>query len=176
MTGPSAIFNDPISNASCGTVVEHDGTRSLQFIRMLPASIEDVWSAITDHDRMGRWAFAGHLEPRVGGAVRFAAEPGDPAEGQVLTWEEPHVLEYEWGAGEDSWRVRFTLTPQDGETRLHFQHLHPDPSNPEFAAGWHWHLDRLQQYLNGSEPADVNEGRHFHDLLRDYARSPSEKI
>lgn len=155
--------------ASPGAVVERDGHPSLRFARMCQATPSTVWSAITEHDRMGKWAFAGHLEPRVGGSVDFPSGDAESSKGTILTWEEPRVLEYQWGEGEDLWHVRFELRQaSDAGTTLVFEHLLPDPNNPEFAAGWHWHLDRLDQLLRGAEPADVEEDSHFHDLLEFY--------
>lgn len=168
MTDPSTAATPHTDAASRGRLVEGDADPALLFDRMLPASITDVWSAITEHDSMGRWAFTGHIEPRTGGSVRFTATPDEPAEGEVLVWDQPHVLEYEWGEGEESWRVRFDLTERGERTSLQFRHLHPDPANPEFAAGWHWHLDRLHQLLEGAKPDDVDEDKHFQDLMEQY--------
>lgn len=67
------------------------------------------------------------------------------------------------------WHVRFELRQaSDAGTTLVFEHLLPDPGNPEFAAGWHWHLDRLRQLFGGIAPAVVEEDQHFRDLLQYY--------
>ncbi len=169
MTDHSEKQNDIPGGAPSGSVHDGDDPRFLRFVRTYPTSIDDVWSAITVHDRMGRWAFAGHLEPRVGGRVRFDSDDKDTALGRVLAWAEPHILEYRWGTGNDAWHVRFALaTNDDGQTTLTFDHLLHEPTNPEFAAGWHWHLDRLGQLLDGDEPDDVDEDQHFHDLMEYY--------
>ncbi len=166
---PAEQYESP-GEAVSGSVHEGDGLRFLRFSRNYTTTIDDVWSAITVHDRMGHWAFPGHLEPRVGGRVRFDSDDADTPLGRILEWDEPHLLEYRWGAGDDSWHVRFALeTNVDGGTTLTFDHLLPEPTNPEFAAGWHWHLDRLGQLLDGVEPDDVDEDQHFHDLMEHYA-------
>ena len=156
---------------SPGAVVEKDGHRSLRFARIYPAMPSDVWSAITETDLMGQWAFAGHLEPRAGGAVHFTAGVMESPEGSVLVWEEPRALEYRWGMAGDEWHVRYELRQASDEgTTLVFEHLLPDPTRPEFAAGWHWHLDRLGELLRGHKPAAVDEDQHFRDLLEYYGR------
>lgn len=88
-------------------------------------------------------------------------------DGTILEWYEPSVLEYEWATDtEMPWRVRFELTAAgDNATLLTFDHLSPDASQPEFAAGWHWHFDRLATHPAGGEPADVQSDRHFDRLL-----------
>jgi uncharacterized protein YndB with AHSA1/START domain len=156
-----------------GRVVVSDGRTILRFVRRFPTSREDVWSAITDADRTARWSFRAEMEPRAGGALRF--DLGDHGEGvgTVLEWDEPSVLEYEWGEPGSEWRVRFELTDDgEGGTVLTFNHLLPDPSDPSFAAGWHWHLDRLSLHLAGGVPADVVSDEHFDDLLADYQATP----
>ncbi|RMB59965.1 SRPBCC family protein [Tessaracoccus antarcticus] len=157
--------------ASPGAVVENDGHRSLRFARILPSMPDTVWAAITERDLMGQWAFAGNLEPRVGGSVHFGSGETESSEGRVIAWEEPRILEYRWGQGVDVWRVRFELRQaSDAGTTLVFEHLSPDPANPEFAAGWHWHLDRLGELLRGDVPSQVDEDQHFRDLLEYYGR------
>lgn len=152
-----------------GTVVDLDGRRSLRFVRRFATDRADVWSAITDTERTGRWAFATTFEPRVGGAVRFDFAEAGPAFGTVLVWDEPTVLEYEWAEGDSTWRIRFELSDDgDGRTTLTFDHFLPDPTRGEYAAGWHWHLDRLVQHLAGDDTADVEEDEHFHRLMEEY--------
>ncbi|MGO1384122.1 MAG: SRPBCC family protein [Arachnia sp.] len=170
MTDQSETRYDSPGGAPAGSVHEGDGCTFLRFVRHYRTAIDDVWSALTVHDRMGRWAFPGHLEPRVGGRVRFDTDTADTPLGRILQWDAPRLLEYHWGSGEDAWHVRFELaTTGDAGTTLTFDHLLPEPTNPEFAAGWHWHLDRLQQLLAGDEPDDVDEDQHFHDLMEHYA-------
>lgn len=169
MTDHHEIQYDSPGGAASGSVREENGG-FIRFVRSYPTTIHDVWSAITLHDHMGRWAFPGHLEPRVGGRVRFDTDDRTTPLGRILEWDEPHLLEYRWGAGSDVWHIRFALVQNgDAGTTLTFDHLLPEPTNPEFAAGWHWHLDRLGQLLEGVEPDDVDEDQHFHDLMEYYA-------
>ena len=85
---------------SCGVIVDDDGRPVLRFIRELSSEADDVWAAISQADQMGRWAFAGDIEPRTGGSVRFGSG-ADAEEGDVLAWDEPRLLEYQWGEGEE---------------------------------------------------------------------------
>ncbi len=155
--------------ASPAAVLEREGHPALRLARIYQATPDDVWSHITDDELMGKWAFAGHLEPRVGGSVVFGQGDAESSKGVILAWDEPRVLEYRWGQSGDVWHIRFELRQaSDAATTLVFLHLLPDPHNPEFAAGWHWHLDRLGELLGGKPPADVDEDQHFRDLLEYY--------
>lgn len=162
--------HDTSDEASYGYLHEAAGEYSVRFDRTYPATVAETWRAITQHDQMAQWAFGGHIEGRVDGRVRFDTDRPDTPLGRVLAWEEPSLLGYQWGTGEDMWRIRFTLSDTgDGGTSMTFDHFAPEPTNAEFAAGWHWHLDRLAELLAGVEPADVSEDQHFHDLMEHYA-------
>ncbi|MEA2001624.1 MAG: SRPBCC family protein [Actinomycetota bacterium] len=160
----------PDDNTDYGQLIDVGGRRVVRFVRRYPVSPTEVWAAITEPDRMARWAFRAEMEPRSGGMLRFDfGEPGVSA-GTILEWDKPSVLEYEWATDtETPWRIRFELTSDgDNGTLLTFDHLLPDASNPGFAAGWHWHLDRLAIHLAGSVPADVETDEHFDRLLKRY--------
>ena len=123
-----------------GQLIDLEGRRAVRFTRRYPVSRAELWSAITDPDRTARWAFRTELEPRSGGALRFDYGEAGSAEGTVLEWDEPSVLEYEWGTDTDMpWRVRFELTSDGDEaTLLTFDHLLPDASDPDSIAEPSW--------------------------------------
>lgn len=160
----------PDDDTEHGRLVDLDGRQAIRFTRSYPVSPSELWSAITEPDRLARWAFRGDFEPRRGGALRFDYGDAGVSEGTILEWDEPSVLEYEWATDTDMpWHVRFELSSDgDGGTLLTFHHLLPDASIPEFAAGWHWHLDRLALHLAGNEPPDVASDAHFDELLENY--------
>lgn len=152
--------------------VELDGTTPvLRFERLLAASPAAVWRALTSPDLTAAWSFAVDFEPRAGGTVRFDAGPMGVVTGDVLAWEEERLLEYAWGGPEGAWHVRCVIE-EAGDSEgaiLTFEHLSPDPHHPDFAAGWHWHLDRLEQVLAGVTPAQVPQDAHFEELQRLYS-------
>lgn len=160
----------PDKTTDDGHLIDLDGRRAVRFTRRYPAPRTEVWAAITEPDRMARWAFRGDLEPRSGGTVTFDFGEAGSMAGTVLEWDEPSVLEYEWATDtEMPWRIRFELTSDgDAGTVLTFDHMLPDATKPEFAAGWHWHLDRLALHLAGSVPPEVDSDEHFDALLAQY--------
>lgn len=162
-----------------GVVTDGDDGPILRFERRYDADPADVWSALTDPDRLARWLFPATLEGRPGGSLTFhLGEYGDGT-GTVVAWDEPHLLEYRWvetpataadhGGDPETWWIRFRLHGDGDGTRLTLEHLAPDPRGPQFAAGWHWYLDRMGRVLAGDPPADVVTDDEFDRLLAHYS-------
>ena len=157
--------DSPIDPAHLGRVLRPAGADVLRFERSYPAPAVDVWDAIIASERNGAWGFATDYEPRVGGTVSSAGTPV----GEVLAWDPPRTLEYAFEGPGGRWHLRLALGAVEGGTLLTFDHLAPDPHDPDFAAGWHWHLDRLAEHLVGEDPAPVDSDAHFEELQRLYA-------
>ncbi len=163
-----------MSDNERGQVLQVNERPVLRFVRTYPVSREEVWSAITAADRTARWSFRAEMEPRTGGALRFDLGEYGTADGTILEWAEPSVLEYEWGEPDSEWRIRFELADDgEGGTVLTFDHFLPDPTDASFAAGWHWHLDRLAVHLAGDVPAEVASDAHFDELMASYKSKPA---
>ncbi len=133
----------------------------LFYQRHLPHSPEKIWAALTDPDQLKQWFMATgvKLDGRTGGSVEMSAGPGQiHSQGRILTWDPPHVYEYEWiaeprpelPAGENS-VVRWELKTVPGGTLLTLVHRHlTRPTATGFGPGWHAFLDRLAAQLAGS--------------------------
>jgi uncharacterized protein YndB with AHSA1/START domain len=158
-----------------GFIDRSTGSIRLRFERRLSRLPEVVWQALTDGELLARWMFRAHFDPRAGGAMAFDYGENGRSEGTVLAWDEATLLDYQWGETPEQpiWRIRFLLSPSDIGTLLVFEHLGPDPEDPKYGAGWHWHLDRLDTLVNGGTPAVVASDEHFDDLLRHYRGAPS---
>ncbi len=140
---------------------EDDGRQRLEFRRSWPDPIEDVWSALTEPDRLARWIGRYDGERRVGGTGTFAMthEGGEPA-GEPTTIVEcdpPRRLVIEWVQQEtDAWRIDLDLSVEGGRTVLRFVQFFPAGADvADFAGGWHWYLDKLDAELSGRpQPTD----------------------
>lgn len=166
--GTLGFMDDAVLDpAHLGRVIHAEGTDVLRFERTFAAPVVDVWDAITVAERNGTWGFATTYEPRVGGAVAA----GGAAVGEVLAWEPTRVLEYSFAGPGGRWHLALMLDAVDGGTLLTFDHLSPDPHDPDFAAGWHWHLDRLALHLVGEDPPAVDSDAHFEELQRLYSQA-----
>ena len=155
-----------------------DGERcAVGFRRLYDFTAEELWAALTDPERLGRWlAQAPRFDREAGGYVElvFGAGSGDQrASGRILTWDEPHVLEYEWRfPGEDDSIVRFELQPQEFGTLLVLDHRQLGrAAGAGYGAGWHAHLDALGRLYEFSDAAWT---RRFEELLPDYRAQADE--
>lgn len=94
-------------------VATGDG-RSVLLRRVYDAPVEDVWSACTDPERLGRWLGPVEGDLRVGGTFQLK----DNAGGEILRCEEPRLIKVTWVFGEGMpTEVEVRLAPgDDGRT------------------------------------------------------------
>jgi uncharacterized protein YndB with AHSA1/START domain len=127
----------------------------LEFRRSWPDSVQAVWSALTEPERMARWLGTYEGERRAGAAGTFTmtqeAELADEPI-RIVECEAPHRLLVEW-SGEQRWRVQLELAAEDGRTVLFFTQVFPPGTDVrEVAAGWRWYLDKLDAEVTGAPP------------------------
>jgi uncharacterized protein YndB with AHSA1/START domain len=151
-----------------GAVLGIGNATVLRFVRSFPASAEHVWDALTDTDRTAAWSFPATFEGGTGGTVTFTFGEGGVSSGTIGAWDPPRLLEYSYGESGQEWHLRMELHEYGAVTDLIFDHLAPSPESADFAAGWHWHLDRLAQHLAGQTPAQVFSDEAFDALLEYY--------
>jgi uncharacterized protein YndB with AHSA1/START domain len=159
--------------AALGEVRDASGGKVIHFERLYPVGPETVWAALTEPHKLRRWlADAVKFGDGVGDVVdlRFGDAPDQVAQGSILTYDPPRVLEYEWHwPGQTSSSVRFELRVHPGGTLLVVDHHGlPDGSTTAYAAGWHAYLDRLEAQFDGDVP-DWQE--RFLELLPRYRDS-----
>ncbi|MEV8503211.1 SRPBCC family protein [Actinoplanes sp. NPDC051475] len=140
-------------------VVPDDGRWALVFVRDLRHPPEQVWAALTDPERLDRWApfAAAHDLSRPGDVTLTMVDGPNRTESPatVLRAEAPVLLEYTWGEDLLRWELERTA---DG-TRLTLRHLFADRDGaPMFAAGWHLCAAVLARLLDG-DPVGVIRGR-----------------
>ncbi len=137
---------------------EDDGRLRLEFTRSWPDPIEDVWSALTEPDRLARWIgrYDGARGPGGTGTFVMTHEEGEQT-GEPMTIVEcdpPRRLVVEWTQQDtEAWRVDLDLTTEGDRTVLRFVQVFPaDADVADFAMGWHWYLDRFGAELGGPSP------------------------
>lgn len=126
--------------------------------RVYSAPIDEVWSAITDPERINRFFLPVSGDLREGG--RFSIEMN--ADGEILKCDPPHLLRLSWssqGAVPDEVEIR--LKKVKGGTQLELEHasvrdvfVSSDPKTGEWGigAGWELPLKYLDKYLAGELP------------------------
>lgn len=93
---------------------------SILIRRSYPATIEDVWDAVTDPDRLRRWFLPVTGDLHVGG--KFQAEGN--AGGEILRCESPRLLRVTWGGPTSLVELRLAAAEND-ETALQLEHTVP---------------------------------------------------
>ena len=133
-------------------------TWRLTFERTLRHPIEVVWSAITDAERVRRWApFVPSRNLDSVGDVALTMLDGpheseSVVDGKVTTCTAPHLLVLLWGHDE----LRFLLEPSADDTRLIFTHTFAAREEAaSYAAGWHLCLAALMGIVQGRDVPPV---------------------
>jgi uncharacterized protein YndB with AHSA1/START domain len=150
--------------------------RTVRLQRDYDAPIEDVWDALTNPERIGRWFLPISGDYRLGGRYQFEGNAG----GEILECERPHRLKVSWVYGEpaseaDVSEVDLRLSTVDGGmTRFELEHaaVVPEDRWAEFGpgavgVGWDGGLLGLSLHLRGGSIDDPiawqlsDEGRAF---------------
>lgn len=152
-----------------------DGQEHLVLTRTFTAPVEDVWAAVTESERLGRW---------------FGTWSGDPSTGQVrLRWdfendigdeiyvidacEAPHHLRVH-NLNDDPaqvWTIDMRLRQEEGVAVLDFaQVLNQDLPVTDVGPGWEYYLDRLDDSVRTGEVSTVGWDGYM-EMAPEYAEA-----
>jgi uncharacterized protein YndB with AHSA1/START domain len=141
---------------------------TLRIQRVLPGTVERVWSYLTDGDLRRKWLAAGDMVLRPGAAFELvwrndalSAKPGQRPAGfseehrmhsRIVAVDPPRRLVFTWGE-HGTGEVEFRLEQQGDRVLLTVVHRRvPDrDALLKVSAGWHAHLDTLLAVLSGSQ-------------------------
>ncbi|MGC1208974.1 MAG: SRPBCC family protein [Ornithinimicrobium sp.] len=141
-----------------GQVLRDDDGMRLEFIRTYDAPIEDVWSAMTEPERIARWIGEVTGDPTTGIVQFLMSEDvdGDPSEVTIVACEPPHLLDIDIPTPDGSWPLSIRLAPHESGTTLIFTHRLAEPFDAtSIGPGWHFYLDRLGSTIAGDSPDQV---------------------
>ncbi|WP_243711518.1 SgcJ/EcaC family oxidoreductase [Actinomadura sp. KC216] len=138
-----------------GTATHRGGRTLLRFERRLRHPPERVWRALTDPAELSAWLADADLEPAAGGTFELrwlnAADPAEQAvaRGTVTAFDPPRLLELD---SDLHGRLRWELSPAPEGTHLVFTSdvVLPGEYLVQTMAGWHVHLDYLDESLDGA--------------------------
>lgn len=132
---------------------------AVRVVRQVEHPIDEVWTAITNEDRLRTWFPGGAaIEQRVGGEVRF----GEGGTGSVLECDPPRRLVFTWADD----RLGFELEPDAGGTLLTLTHDFDDrAAAASYATGWERCLDGLVRALDGQPAPSTDRGVARHEQL-----------
>ncbi|TDF88905.1 SRPBCC family protein [Paenibacillus piri] len=126
--------------------VDHGYTA--RYERRLNASVDQVWSMLTDNDQLAKWFAELRVgELRDGGFMKFDMQNGTFEKLDITELRLQSVLEYTWG--EDL--VRFELYPETAGSRLVLVETINKMTDhtPKDLAGWDVCLDVVEALLSG---------------------------
>lgn len=168
-----------------GSLSASDGKGVVRIEKRYDTTIDDLWSAVVDPDRLARWygRVEGDLQP--GGIFRTRLDPADiDGTGRVEACEPPHRLLVTTRETDESWQrgkgpapfdetVEATLTTEGTRTRLVIEIRGlPLDRVASYGAGWQIHAENLAAHLSGGEPIDV--GARWQALLAGYRQLAAE--
>ncbi len=150
-------------DARLGTLRREGDRRGVRYERVVAASPEEVWQALTEPARLRVWMDAeAVVEPRLGGRFALRWSEDESMEGVIRSWEPRHVLAFTWRHGRDESVVRFELAAVAEGTRLVLDHSAlSEKEVVSVGAGWHSHLDWLDVVVQGG---DFDFGSRYREL------------
>jgi uncharacterized protein YndB with AHSA1/START domain len=147
--------------------------------RSFDTTIDDVWDAITNAERLPRWFSPVSGDLKLGGRYQIEGNAG----GTITRCEPPRELALTWEFGGDTSWVNVSLRDEGATTRLELQHIaHPGPHWDQFGpgavgVGWELGLMGLQRHIENpkaekppeSDPAWMasDEAKQFMKLSSD---------
>ncbi len=150
-----------------------EGTDYVVLTRTFRASIEDVWSAVTEPQRLERWIGTWTGDPESGEVTfRMTAEGEDvePETYRIEVCDPPRRLRTNsWTQGQE-WLLDLQLSQDGGTTTLTFAQAVTDPAIvAEVGPGWEYYLDRLVAAQAGDEVGAIDfEADYFPAMAEHY--------
>jgi uncharacterized protein YndB with AHSA1/START domain len=158
----------------------------LNVTRHYDATADEVWSALTEPDRLRRWLGEVSGDPAGGFEITFADAPDSPARADVDECAPPRSLVVRWSWGrERASRVSVALQPQDDGTLLTLEHRLGEPDHvADYGGGWEQSFATLARKLGAPASGAVDESavvarwdamrRRAVELTVDLAAAPAE--
>ncbi len=149
-------MTDPFLRALTG----HPGRRTVSLQRDYRCEPADLWSALTEPERLARWF--GRLTEVPGGVgdsftAELSDEPGDVGRGLIRVCDGRSRLAYSWQWGDEpAGLVDVTLVPVPEGTRLFLTHaLLGDRGMAGYGGGWEQILGELARAFDPATTAVV---------------------
>jgi uncharacterized protein YndB with AHSA1/START domain len=142
-------------------VLEAGEARTVAISRAYDASVEDVWDAVTNPERIPRWFLPVSGELRVGGRYQLEGNAG----GTIERCDPPHSFSATWEYGEEVSWIELRLTAEhENRTRFVLEHIaHVDDERwAQFGpgavgVGWDLALRGLALHLESGNRVDPDE-------------------
>jgi uncharacterized protein YndB with AHSA1/START domain len=139
-----------------GTLRSVDGTGVVRMEDRYHTGIDDLWSALTEPQRLARWIADVEGDLRVGGEFHASFTSGWQGPGRVDVCEPPRRLRLTMSPGQqDQTVIEAELVAEGDHTSLAVEERGlPLTELAAHGAGWQAHLEDLAAHLAGQERAD----------------------
>jgi len=153
--------------------------RAVVATRVYDTTVDDLWDALTNADRIPRWFLPISGELRLGGRYQLQGNAG----GTITRCEPPRALALTWEFGGDTSWVDVTLEPTaDGRAHLRLEHVAhvPEPLWDQYGpgavgVGWDSGLLGLANYVtSGANRPDDPIAWLMSDEGKDFVRRSSD--
>ena len=124
--------------AELGKIAAVDGLYELRITRRFEATPAEVWSALTEPERLRRWLGTVTYDAAPGSHFSIDFEGGDAVSGEVVEFDPPRVFAFTWreGTGDAGPSiVRFELAEEVRATTLVLTHTRQPASPPAWPGG-----------------------------------------
>jgi uncharacterized protein YndB with AHSA1/START domain len=144
------------SSGVVGSVRTADGKSVVHMEDRYRTDVDDLWSALTDPERLARWIAQVDGDLQVGGAFQASFTSGWEGKGRVDVCEPPRRLLVTLDPGQDEQTViEAELIPDGDVTRLVIEERGlPLDNGAVYGAGWQVHVEDLGAYLAGRPRGD----------------------
>jgi uncharacterized protein YndB with AHSA1/START domain len=142
--------NDP---RILGSLREENGRGVIHVEDVYPTDIDDMWSAISQPERLKRWLVDVEGDTAVGGSFTARFTSGWEGNGRVDVCDAPHRIVVTMSdGGTDETVTEATLTPEGTGTRLVIEERGlPLDEYAGHGSGWQAHIEDLALYLAGKQ-------------------------
>lgn len=162
MTTGTMTYHEPDPELRRRTIPAGEA-RVAVFTRTYPTSVDDLWDACTNPERLRRWYVPVSGDLRIGGTFQQA----NMGSGTIVICEPPKLLKLSLGSGgADEIELRLSPGTEDGTATLELQHATTLDSHEIggqtcdaifcMGGGYYPRLRALDQHLRGTLPADYN--------------------
>ena len=146
----------PANDRIVGSLRSVNGKGVVRMEGRYETDIEDLWSALTEPERLARWIADVHGDLQLGGTFHARFTSSWEGQGRVDVCERPRLLLLSMSPGQaDETVIEARLTGEGDHTRLVVEERGlPLDELAAHGAGWQAHVEDLAAHLSGHERGD----------------------
>ena len=156
-------------------LVEGQGpARRVEVKRIVNASIDTVWNAITNSAEVGEWWQRADIGKKDGGNIKVYIGDAAMVDGTIKVFQPTYIFEFTWNdKDENAGLVRFDLVElSSATTQVTLVQYVPVSEVIPATAGWHSIIECLVAFLSSGIPAPFErDGSRFSHLIETYKQA-----